>query len=190
MKKIICIKGEKDKGKTSTIAMLYQYFVDNAFIPQVGTATQSFKGAFLCDESYDDRNKIENFIAILPVCSHTIGFISAGDPGTDLCKKVDLMLKMDVDIVICAVRVGNQGTKDNSVNEEFTTKINQEIVIEHNVNEYPVDGLDGVFTSKAKLFLTIKNEIIDILDIELPNDNSKLINLDVIKQQIEEVSKH
>lgn len=165
MKKIICIKGTKDSGKTTTIGMVYQKLHGKAFLSQLGMETDSFLGYDKCDENCSGcNNRVDDFIAILPYRGYKVGFISAGDPHTNLIVRIKLFITLKVDVIVCCARCGRRNSFNDSVAqkfEELRSILREDKVIVHNTWEY-TNG--GICTSKAPLVDIILSEIDDALN--------------------------
>lgn len=147
MKKIFVIYGSANSGKTSTVKSIYDYFHEK----------------YNAVETNLNKKLWKEILLTIDVNGHKIGFFSRGDNPDDIINSLEILINVNSEIIVCAVRKNRNDTQKNAL---------METVKKYNYNES-----DVVFESIER---TDKTE---------PNDFKKAIKLDAKNHLIEQIEK-
>ena len=105
---VLAISNSSNKGKTSTLREIAKILIEN-FSPKIILPKDS--------ENQDVLNSIESggdFSLVLNINGVMIGIESKGDPGTSLKTRLEQLVDMGCDVIICTCRT--RGDTKNDVN--------------------------------------------------------------------------
>ena len=138
MKNIYALYGRGEIGKTSTIKEVY-----NLFVEKFGKEIIVESDTNIFSEQGDIR-------IIVKVKGKIIGIESQGDPGSRLKVSLDIFVKIDCDIILCATRT--RGT---------TVDIVKQLESEYKINWIKKQDLGNEYEQKnKKLAEDIFNKIV------------------------------
>ncbi len=114
---IIIIRGQMNSGKTTTTGLIYSELV------KIAEKEHTFNGKSVTENSlkYNKKNDVIDFTSVLKVGKLKVGIISAGDIAKDLKYNIKIMIRLDIDILVCCARSRNQkGSAYRMILDDFS----------------------------------------------------------------------
>lgn len=121
MAEIIIIRGMQNSGKTTTSGLIYQELFKKS------KPNHTFNNKIVATESllFNEKGETKDFIAVLEIEGIKIGIISEGDEADPLKTRLNDMLKIKMEIIICCARSKNmKGSSYRMIIDEFSKSNN------------------------------------------------------------------
>lgn len=115
--KIILIRGTMNSGKTTTSGLVYSELVKISEEEHTFNEEKATKNSL----RFNKKNEVIDFTSILIIGKLKVGIVSAGDIAGDLKLKIEVMINLNVDILVCCARSRNQeGSSYRMISEYFS----------------------------------------------------------------------
>lgn len=113
--RIIVLEGPSNKGKTTTIGLVYEIILHHGGNPTVKQQ--------LGNDPKDFKDIVTNYM------NKKIGFFSMGDYSNELADAINYYAEENCDLLICALSIGEPQIRANNRLDNFkTTRINKTVV--------------------------------------------------------------
>ena len=106
-----------NSGKTTTSGLVYSELVKISEEEHTFNEEKATKNSV----RFNKKNEVIDFTSILIIGKLKVGIVSAGDIAGDLKLKIEVMINLNVDILVCCARSRNQeGSSYRMISEYFS----------------------------------------------------------------------